>query len=213
MCVSLRADPPVARSLTRKGGWIPAGVPLSCIRSAPRRRCFSASPPSKASRESLACSLRPMAPSRQERRKAERDAAKRAPARAGAAGAREAAAALANLNVNPLGDWNTQAEDPTVGPCGYCLLATQDDVVQPKRRDVKVWILTWRATSARPDPWVLLDALGTETVRRRASEGDGEAEWSFGYLLMSRACVVSGEPLGAAGRSPQADVGFELCTA
>jgi hypothetical protein len=76
-----------------------------------------------------------MPPSRQERRKAEREAAKRAPARAGAAGAAGAnqgaarvaggnqgaagaagaAAALANLRVNvtpPLGDWTTQAEDP-----------------------------------------------------------------------------------------------------
>ena len=65
-------------------------------------------------------------PSRQERRKAERDAAKRAPARAGAggaagaagaaggAGAAGAAAALANLNVNPLGDWTTQTGDPMV---------------------------------------------------------------------------------------------------
>jgi hypothetical protein len=66
-----------------------------------------------------------MPPSRQERRKAERDAAKRAPARAGAAGAAGAnqgaagaagaAAALGNLNVNmnpPLGDWTTQAKDP-----------------------------------------------------------------------------------------------------
>ena len=62
-------------------------------------------------------------PSRQERRKAEREAAKRAPARAGAAGAAGAnqgaagaAAALANLNVNvnpPLGDWTTQAKDHT----------------------------------------------------------------------------------------------------
>jgi hypothetical protein len=54
-------------------------------------------------------------PSRQERRKAERDAAKRAP-QAGAAGAAGAAAALANLNVNAGGDWTTQTEDPTVGP-------------------------------------------------------------------------------------------------
>jgi len=50
-------------------------------------------------------------PSRQERRKAERDAAKRAP-RAGAAGAAEAAAAPANQNVIPLGDWTTQAKTP-----------------------------------------------------------------------------------------------------
>ena len=62
-----------------------------------------------------------MTPSRQERRKAERDASKRAPAKsgaggaAGAGGAEGAAAALANLNVNPLGDWTTQAEDPYVG--------------------------------------------------------------------------------------------------
>jgi len=55
-------------------------------------------------------------PSRQERRKAERDAAKRTPAQAGAAGAAGAAADLAilNVNVNPVGDWTTQADDPMV---------------------------------------------------------------------------------------------------
>jgi hypothetical protein len=52
-------------------------------------------------------------PSRQERRKAERDAAKRAP-RADAAGAAGAAAALGNLGMNVGGDWTTQAEDPWV---------------------------------------------------------------------------------------------------
>ena len=49
--------------------------------------------------------------SRQERRKAERDAAK-APAQAGSAGARGAGGAVAtraNVNANPLGDWRTQA--------------------------------------------------------------------------------------------------------
>jgi len=55
-----------------------------------------------------------MTPSRQERRKAERDAAKRAPAKAGAAGAAGAAAARAPVNVNPGGDWTTQTEDPNV---------------------------------------------------------------------------------------------------
>ena len=59
--------------------------------------------------------------SRQERRKAERAAAKRAPSRAvasgsagaaGAAGAAAAAAAFVNLNL--LGDWTTQAEDGAV---------------------------------------------------------------------------------------------------
>jgi len=53
-------------------------------------------------------------PSRQERRKAERDAAKRAPGQAGAGGAGGAAAARANVNMNPVGDWTTQAEDPYV---------------------------------------------------------------------------------------------------
>jgi hypothetical protein len=55
-------------------------------------------------------------PSRQERRKAERDAAKRAPALVGAGGAGGAAAAGAGVNVIPLGDWTTQAKDPNVGP-------------------------------------------------------------------------------------------------
>ena len=49
-------------------------------------------------------------PSRQERRKAERDAAKRAPGQAGAAGA---AAARVNPR-NSVGDWTTQAADPDV---------------------------------------------------------------------------------------------------
>jgi hypothetical protein len=58
-------------------------------------------------------------PSQQERRKAERDAAKRASAQTGAAGAvgaAGAAAALADLRVDPDGDWTTQTEDPFVGP-------------------------------------------------------------------------------------------------
>jgi hypothetical protein len=51
--------------------------------------------------------------SRKERRKAERDAAKRAPGQAGAAGAGGGAgAARANVNMNPVGDWTTQAADP-----------------------------------------------------------------------------------------------------
>ena len=60
---------------------------------------------------------RQIMPSRQERRKAERDAAKRAPGQAGAGGAGGAggaATALANLSVNPGGDWTTQAADPAV---------------------------------------------------------------------------------------------------
>jgi len=54
--------------------------------------------------------------SRQERRKAERDAAKRAPTAAGSAGAAAATAAPANVNarVDQLGDWTTQSGDPGV---------------------------------------------------------------------------------------------------
>ena len=115
-----------------------------------------------------------MPPSRQERRKAERDAAKRAPAKAGAAGAGGAggaAAALANLNVNvnPGGDWTTQAEDP---------------------------------------------ALGAEIAKHRSDAGDREAQWTLGYALVCEADVAAGATtLGAAGRSPSADVGLALCTA
>ena len=109
-------------------------------------------------------------PSRQERRKAERDAAKRAPAQAGAAGA---AATLVNVHLNPrdpaVGDWTTQAADPRV----------------------------------------LVRALGAEIVRQRAGAGDREAQWSQGYKLV-REAGVPGTPLGAAGRSPKADVGLHL---
>jgi len=70
-------------------------------------------------------------PSRQERRKAERDAKKRAPGQAGAAGAGGAggtAAALANLNIreNPVGDWTTQAADP------YVIRALGDEIVKQR---------------------------------------------------------------------------------
>jgi len=53
-------------------------------------------------------------PSRQERRAAERDAAKRASGQAGSGGAGGAAGARATLNVNSVGDWSTQAADPGV---------------------------------------------------------------------------------------------------
>jgi len=103
----------------------------------------------------------------QERRRAERDAAKRAPAQAGAAGATVAAAALANVNLNPLGHWTTQAEDHFA-----------------------------------------FRAIGAENVKRMAGEGDGGAQYSQGYRLPSEAEGATGTPLGTAGRSPWADVGF-----
>jgi hypothetical protein len=74
-----------------------------------------------------------MPPSRQERRKAERDAAKRASVQAAAAGAAEtggaAAAAPPNANVNVyLGDWTTQSKNPEVWPRRLLLLATSSNV-------------------------------------------------------------------------------------
>ena len=139
-------------------------------------------------------------PSRQERRRAERDAAKRAPragaadaagaaraARAagasGAAGAAEAAeaagaagaagvaAALANLNVNARGDWTTQAEDP----------------------------------------WVLVRARGAEIVEQRAGEGDMEAQFSQGYVLLAEAAEDVAVVLPATSRSRGALVGLAFC--
>ena len=53
--------------------------------------------------------------------------------------------------------------------------------------------------------------MGGEVLRRRAGGGDREAQWSLGWALMSNA-GVPGTPLGAAGSSPQADVGLALCT-
>ena len=126
-----------------------------------------------------------MPPSRQERRKAERDAAKRAPARAGAAGAAganqgaagaaaaaAAAAALANLHVNanpPLGDWTTQAEDPNP----------------------------------------LFHALGRPMVTQRAAEGDRDAQYSLGVRLVGEGGYAEGEEVPL-GRSPQSDEGVAL---
>ena len=116
--------------------------------------------------------LGPM-PSRQERRRAERDAAKRAPGPAGAGGAGGAAAALENVhvNVNPVGDWTTQEADPEV----------------------------------------LFRALGAENVKRKAAEGDGQAQFSQGSVLV---CLAEGNGvlMGTGGRSPMADVGSTLST-
>jgi hypothetical protein len=55
-------------------------------------------------------SVRLLMPSRQERRRAERDAAKRA----AQAGATAPAAALVTVSTNPGGDWTTQEGDPNL---------------------------------------------------------------------------------------------------
>jgi len=74
-----------------------------------------------------------------------------------------------------------------------------------------VRLLTWRATSAWPDPSALVDALGGEVVKQRAAMGEGEAQFSQGCLLVSGADGNVGF-MGAGGRSPMADVGLALCT-
>jgi len=112
-------------------------------------------------------------PSRQERRKAERDAAKRAPGQAGAegaGGAGGAAATLANLNVNanPVGDWTTQTADPHVWSGGYCLArhvfgrrSTQETRIQSVVNDVSSDLCL-----ARP-----FDAVCRARSRDREAEG------------------------------------------
>ena len=121
-----------------------------------------------------------MPPSRQERRSAKRDAAKRAPAQAGAAGAAAAAApANSHVNVNLGGDWRTQNEDP---------------------------MLLFQALGAANG------GHGGEEVRQKADQGDRDAQYSVGYMMIHFASEMpKGSRVGAAGRSPEADVGL-ACT-
>jgi hypothetical protein len=109
---------------------------------------------------------------RQERRKAERDAAKRAPGQGAARGAGGGAAARADAHVNPVGDWTTQTSDHAA----------------------------------------LFRAVGDDVVKQRAGAGDREAQFSLGYRLVAET-EVAGTLMGAAGRSPQADVRLARCTA
>ena len=71
--------------------------------------------------------------------------------------------------------------------------------------------MTWRALCAWPDPSALIRALGAEVVKQRAAKGEGEAQFSQGCMLVSRADGNAGLP-GASGRSPMADVGLALPT-
>jgi len=79
---------------------IPADLPRSSLSSHSKLRARA--PP-------VAQSVRQL-PSRQDGCKAERDAATRALAQAAAAGAAGVAAARADVNVNPLGDWTTTGQ-------------------------------------------------------------------------------------------------------
>jgi len=158
----LRAGPPLA--VTCREEWLVETRLIYLVRSSSSHSTRGAG--------QLLVEFCQMAPSRQERRKAERAAAKRAPAQAGAAGAAGAAAAAANVvvNVNPLGDWTTQTENPAL----------------------------------------LFGVIGGANVRRRAGEGDPEAQYSAGFRLMREALGGASGPLGADGRSPMADVGLAL---
>jgi hypothetical protein len=69
--------------------------------------------------------------------------------------------------------------------------------------------MTRRAIFAWPGPAALFQAIGAANVQRRAAEGDGEALWSLGYKLVCDA-GEEGTNLGAAGRSPEMDVGLAL---
>ena len=73
-------------------------------------------------------------------------------------------------------------------------------------------LLTWRAISAWPDPSALIRALGSEVVKQKAAKGEGEAQFSQGCRLVSRADGNTGL-MGASGRSPMAEVGLALSPA
>ena len=147
-------------------------------------------------------------PSRQERRKAERDATKRAPAQARAAGA---AAALANLNVDPAGDWTTQAEVANVGPGGYMLAEIAVLITRETRDHTAVNDVA--SESTWPDPSAFY-ALGAEAVKQKADEGDRAAQYTLGCRLVYAVAGADGAGLlGAAGRSPKVEVGLAYnCT-
>ena len=66
-------------------------------------------------------------------------------------------------------------------------------------------------TTQEQDPAALFQKLGPEIVRKRAFDGDREAQWSLGFQLVSAAGGHAGS-LGAGGRSPMADVGLALLT-
>jgi len=162
-------------------------------------------------------------PTRQARRKADRDAAKRAPAQARAAAAAGAAAALANLGVNP--GWTMQVEDPYVGlgPGAYKMADSPSPClglhVISKCRELRnegSKALTRRPIYAWPDPSALLDALGADEVKLMADEGGRAAQFSQGCLLIGEVKVLGADGEGlsdAAYRSPKVEVGLaHQCT-
>ena len=69
--------------------------------------------------------------------------------------------------------------------------------------------MTWRSMSTWPAPWVLFRALGAEIVKQKADEGDRAAQYTHGCRLIREVAGADGASLsGAAGRSPQVEVGL-----
>ena len=64
---------------------------------------------------------------------------------------------------------------------------------------------------------MLYEALEAGALKEMAAKGDGEAQFSQGWLLVSHADgnagLLGAGLMGAGGRSPMADVGLALCTA
>ena len=76
--------------------------------------------------------------------------------------------------------------------------------------------MTWRAIFARPDPSALLEAIDIEVVKQKAAEGDREAQFSHGYLLVMASGGPAGEgceEIGTVDRLPKLEVGLALGTA
>jgi hypothetical protein len=143
-------------------------------------------------------------PSRQKQRKA-------------AAAAAAAAAALADLNVNAGGDWKTQAESPGVGSDSYFALLITSKLSSNSRDEGSNAVNDVASDmSVRPDPWALFEAVDIEVVKQRAVEGDREAQFSHGYLLVMAAGGPAGddiEEVGTVDRQPKLEVGLALGTA
>jgi TPR repeat protein len=64
-------------------------------------------------------------------------------------------------------------------------------------------------TTQAEDPNALFHALGPQMVQRKADAGDRDAQYSLGYVLV-QAAGGEGEPVAAAGRSPESDAGMAL---
>jgi hypothetical protein len=73
--------------------------------------------------------------------------------------------------------------------------------------------VTRRAIYAWPGPSALLRALGAQVVEQKAIEGDMEAQFSQGGWMVNAVAGAGGAGLsGAAGSSPQVEVGLAVCT-